>query len=224
MNEQLSLFPLEKTDAKINARSSVKERLERYGSTILLNHEILALLLGIDFNKAEDICSKYTLQELNAILDDSRLQLTEAQTQKLKMLYEFCKRINTLNKNKAIIKSPEDVSRLLMEELRYLNKEHFFVLLLNTKNHLLRKELISVGSLNSSIVHPREVFNMAIKVSCSSMILVHQHPSGDPEPSREDIETTEKLINAGNILGIKVLDHIIIGDGRYVSFKEQGLM
>jgi DNA repair protein RadC len=83
---------------------------------------------------------------------------------------------------------------------------------------------VSIGSLNSSIVHPREVFAIAVKRAASGIVLVHNHPSGDPEPSREDIETTTRLVNAGSILGIKVLDHVIIGNGRYISFKEQGLM
>jgi len=111
-----------------------------------------------------------------------------------------------------------------MEEMRHLKKEVFKVLLLNTKNHLIKQMNVSVGSLNASIVHPREVFSEAVKTGCSAIIFVHNHPSGDPEPSVEDIDTTKKLVNAGEILGIKVLDHIIIGNGIYVSLREKGIL
>jgi len=103
--------------------------------------------------------------------------------------------------------------------------EVFAILCLNTKNKVAGAHIISQGSLSSSIVHPREVFKAAIANNAASIILAHNHPSGDPEPSRDDIETTHRLVNAGNILGINVLDHIIIGDGlRYISLKEQGMM
>ncbi len=105
-----------------------------------------------------------------------------------------------------------------------LNKEYFVCLHLNTKNKVLRKDIVSIGNLNSSIVHPREVFNNAIKYSCSALILCHNHPSGDPTPSNEDIETTKRLIDAGKILGINILDHVIIGKGNYSSLKENGMI
>jgi DNA repair protein RadC len=111
-----------------------------------------------------------------------------------------------------------------MEEMRHHKKEIFKIILLNTKSQVIKCFNISVGSLNSSIVHPREVFSEAVKVSCSAVIFAHNHPSGDPEPSREDIETTKRLVNAGDILGIKVFDHIIIGDNSYISLKEKGYM
>jgi len=130
----------------------------------------------------------------------------------------------TTKVNNYKIKSPDDVSNLLMEEMRYLNKEMFNILLLNTKHDVIAIENISIGSLNASIVHPREVFNRAIKRSSSAIILAHNHPSGDPKPSGEDINITKRLIEAGTIIGINVLDHIIIGDGVYFSMKEQELI
>ncbi len=108
-----------------------------------------------------------------------------------------------------------------MEEMRYLKKEIFKALLLDTKNQVIKIIDVSIGSLNSSIVHPREVFCEAIKSGCNSIIFVHNHPSGDPTPSSEDIKTTQRLEECGNILGIRVLDHIIIGDGKYISFKDK---
>ena len=143
----------------------------------------------------------------------------------LKACFELAKRLYTRQQSLSrLIKSPEDVANLLMPEMRYLQHEHFKVVILNTKNFVIDIMTVSIGSLNSSIVHPREVFKWAVKRSASGLVCVHNHPSGDPEPSREDIETTSRLVDAGNIVGIKVLDHVIIGDGRYISFKERGLM
>src|SRR5665647_1187816 len=117
-----------------------------------------------------------------------------------------------------------DVADLMTEELRYLQKEHFVCLFLNTKNHVIGQETLSMGSLNASIVHPREVFRAAIKRSSASIICVHNHPSGDPTPSPEDIQMTARLVEAGQIIGIEVLDHIILGDQNFVSLKEKGFM
>jgi len=103
-----------------------------------------------------------------------------------------------------------------------LKKEHLTALYLDTKNNIIKEEVISIGSLNANIVHPREVFKSALMESSASVILTHNHPSGDPAPSREDIAVTEKLVEGGKILGISVLDHVIIGDGRYISLKEEG--
>jgi len=111
-----------------------------------------------------------------------------------------------------------------MEEMRYYQKEYFKIILLDTKNNVKKISEISVGSLSSSIVHPREVFYEAVVNLASSIILVHNHPSGECEPSNEDIVLTNRLDECGKILGIKILDHIIIGDGVYFSFKEEGLL
>ena len=124
------------------------------------------------------------------------------------------------------IKSPADVAKLAREVLgmHEMAEEHFLILCLNTKNKIAGVHTVSIGSLNASLVHPREVFKAAILNNANGIICLHNHPSGDPEPSRDDIEITHRLANAGNILGINVLDHIIIGDGRYISLKEQGMM
>jgi len=122
------------------------------------------------------------------------------------------------------IRSPENAAALVMEEMRHLDREHFWALLLNTKNQVLARETISIGTLNSSAIHPRELFKAAIKRSAAGVILVHNHPSGDPTPSQQDIEATKRLIEAGNIIGIEVLDHLVIGDNKFVSFKAEGLL
>ena len=124
------------------------------------------------------------------------------------------------------IKSPCDVAALARDvlEMHEMAEENFIILCLNTKNKIAGVHTVSIGSLNASIVHPREVFKAALLNNANGIICLHNHPSGDPEPSREDIEITHRLDNAGNILGVKVLDHVIIGDDRYVSLKEQGMM
>jgi DNA repair protein RadC len=108
--------------------------------------------------------------------------------------------------------------------MRFLSQEHFVCLYLNTKNQVLHKQTIFIGSLNASIVHPREVFREALKRSAASIICLHNHPSGDPAPSREDIEVTKRLVECGKMIGIDVLDHLIIGENKFVSLKEKGYL
>ncbi|WP_010279058.1 RadC family protein, partial [Paenibacillus senegalensis] len=123
-----------------------------------------------------------------------------------------------------VIRSPEDAAKLVMPELRYLKREHFICLFLDTKNKVIRKETISIGSLNASIVHPREVYREAIRYASAAILAFHNHPSTDPSPSPEDVQISKRLMEAGEILGVSFLDHIIIGGNSYVSLKEQGLL
>jgi len=120
--------------------------------------------------------------------------------------------------------SPRQVFDYFHHEFRDSRKEYFLALLLDGKNRIIRRVQVSEGSLNQSIVHPREVFSPAVKESAAALILVHNHPTGDPAPSGEDIAVTRRLRDAGELMGIKVLDHIIVGDGEYVSFVERGLL
>jgi DNA repair protein RadC len=122
------------------------------------------------------------------------------------------------------ITKPQDAADLLMEEMRHLREERFVCLFLNTKNQVIGRETLSVGSLNASIVHPREVFRAAIRRSSASILCAHNHPSGDPTPSAEDILLTRRLTEAGELIGIEVLDHLVIGDNRFISLKETGCM
>ncbi len=130
----------------------------------------------------------------------------------------------TPSQERPCIKCPEDAAYLVMEEMRHLDREHFSALLINTKNQVIARETVSIGALNSSAVHPRELFKGAIRRSAAAIILVHNHPSGDPTPSKEDIDVTRRLQEAGEIVGIEILDHIIIGDMKHVSFKAKGMM
>ncbi len=145
----------------------------------------------------------------------------------LSAILEFARKVYTPDKNRRIIvRSPQDVFDFVRADMEFLQVEHFDVIGLSTKNHVVFKENISIGSLNASIVHPREAFKGLIRRSCASCILVHNHPSSDPLPSDEDILLTKKLVECGKIIGIEVLDHIIVGaaGGGYFSLKEQDKM
>lgn len=137
-------------------------------------------------------------------------------------LLKLSKVMYTQDNQQELIQKPKDVYDYLQSELRYHTKEHFVCLFLNTKNRLIFKETISIGSLNAAVVHPREVFKEAIKHCSASIICSHNHPSGDATPSSEDINITKRLVAAGEIIGIEVLDHVIIGDNQFYSLKEHG--
>jgi len=138
---------------------------------------------------------------------------------------ELARRVSTrLRADLPAVTSPADAATLVMEDLRHKMREHFQILLLDTKHKVVGIEEISVGSLNASLIHPREVFRPAIRKACACLILVHNHPSGDPTPSREDLEVTRRLCDAGRLVGIEVLDHVVIGDGCYISLKDKGML
>jgi len=215
------------------------EKLEQFGAEMLSNAELMAIIIKTGSrNETSVALAQRILKQgesergLTSLYDLSLEQLRsiggigKVKAVQIKALLEFSKRISSIDalNGRIVIKSPGDVSRMLMEEMRHLKKEVFKTVLLNTKNQVIKQISVSMGSLNASIVHPREVFSEAVKAGCSALVLVHNHPSGDPEPSMEDIETTGRLVEAGNILGIKVLDHIIIGDGRFASLKEKGFV
>jgi len=127
-------------------------------------------------------------------------------------------------RQKKSIGTPAEAASYLWSDLRFLSKENFRCLVVDTKNQVIANELVSVGTLNSSLVHPREVFRPVISRSGAGVILAHNHPSGDPTPSREDVELTRRLVDCGKLLGIQVLDHIIVGDNTFVSLREKGIV
>ena len=148
-------------------------------------------------------------------------------SKQLTAILQFVKAVNAPDMSKRIIiRSPKDVYDLVKAELQHLQVEKFMVIGLNTKSHVLFKETVSSGSLNASIVHPRETFKNLIKRAAASCILVHNHPSSDNNPSQEDVELTKQLVECGKLLGIEVIDHIVVGGagGGYISFKESGLI
>ncbi|CDF58127.1 RadC family protein [Thermobrachium celere] len=212
-----------------------RERLIKYGESALSNAELLAIILrtGTKSESALDLAKKIlsmyggiTFLANSSVFELSKIRgIGFAKACQIKACIELGKRLNSFKgQEKVKITCPEDVALLVMDEMRFLTKEHFRVIFLNTKNYVIQVKDISIGSLNSSIVHPREVFLEAIKQSSASIILCHNHPSGDPNPSSEDINITKRLIDAGKILGIEVLDHLIIGDGKYISLKEKNII
>lgn len=213
------------SNALIRESSIINDEIEKLEYRYLGDAELLATLSGIKLEQAVEILKQYRLHEIEDYLEGLEPKLTERQKRLVLSAFELSRRVfSHPNEKKHLIKSPQDLVAYLEGDMRYLKKEIFVCVHLNTKNIVLRKETISIGNLNSSIVHPREVFSNAVKHSVSSVILCHNHPSGDPQASPEDIETTRRLIDAGNILGIKVFDHVIIGNGEYMSLKEKGLI
>lgn len=215
-----------------------RERLHRYGASALSDAELLAILMGTGTRSESALVLAARVLKgvegrggLGFVADSSVEELSQikgigpAKSGQIKAAVELGLRLSSHVKRRGtVMSSPADVASYLMDEMQFLEKEYFRAILLNIKNQLISIEEISVGSLNSSIVHPREVFKPAIKRSSASVILVHNHPSGDPTPSREDIEVTLRLSEAGRIIGIEVIDHVIIGNGTYVSLKEKGKM
>ena len=218
-----------------------RERLQERGAAALSNPELIAILLrtGMKGQSAVQVAQRL-LQEIGPLEELARAPLETlakvkgvgvTKATQLKAAFELARRLSESTRDRQRpISSPEDAAAVVREEMRTLDREEFGVLLLNTKNGLIKRCSVSRGSLNASIVEPREVFKDAITASAASMILVHNHPSGDPTPSSEDIAITKRLVKAGELLNISVLDHIVLGhriaghDADFVSLKELGLM
>ena len=215
-----------------------REKLMARGEASLNDAELLAIVLGMGTKKinALDLATRMLVKHgsLRQLKEASLEELTSekgvgpAKAVSIKAAIEIGRRIAGDVQSRIAIRSPEDVinavASMNMEEMRYFDREHFRVMYLDRKGGLLLMEDVSVGGLHSSIVHPREVFKTAVKKSAASMILVHNHPSGDPTPSREDIDITRRLMEAGQLMGIEVLDHVIIGENTYCSLKARGLI
>lgn len=213
-----------------------RERLLKHGVEALSAQEILALILGRGIKDESVIVTAQkllsTFGNLKNIAAASMEELTKikgigpAKAAQIKAAFELSKRVEDSSDKdqKATVKSPEDAIKSVKNQLKGKKREHFLVLSLDTRNHLINIQTISIGSLDSSIVHPREVFKEAISSTAASVIFVHNHPSGDPTPSEDDIKLTKRLVEAGEILGIEVLDHIIICDKDYISMKNRNLL
>ena len=206
-------------------------RLKKVGSENLHDGELLAIILGSGNHEgnavdlANKLLKKYNFHRLADLsLNELKIELkNEFKAAQIVSLFELFRRTNKLKKggfNAGYVNSPKDIFNRFVDRFSPLKKEVFWVVLLDTKNKIIGEKEIFVGSLNSSLVHPREIFNWAIRESANSIILVHNHPSGDPTPSHQDNEVTKVLKEAGDTIGIKILDHIIVGKDRYYSFKE----
>jgi DNA repair protein RadC len=210
-----------------------RERLQKFGAEALSAQELLALVIGRGIPKksvmniAQELLTKFgnikaisqaTIEELSQIRG-----IGLAKAAQIKACFELGKREELEPETKDFdIKDPEAVVKAIRASIKNKAQEHFKLILLNPRNKIIGISTISIGTLNASLVHPREVFNDAITHSAASVVLAHNHPSGDPEPSEDDITITKRLIEAGKILGIEVIDHIIIGKNDYYSFKAKG--
>lgn len=217
------------------AQMRPRERMELLGAEKLSDAELLAILLSTG-NRETNVLelASNLLQTHRGITGLQDLSLSELTQQKgigtakattILAAIEFGKRVhNSTVAYRDAINSTVDAGILMESRLRHLDREHFSVILLNSNNAIISIETISIGTLDRSPVHPREVFKQAIRHSASSVVLAHNHPSGNCLPSDNDIEITERMVEAGNILGIKVIDHIIVGEDSYYSFRENEVM
>lgn len=207
-----------------------RERLVKNGIHTLSNIELIALLLSKGSKDenilflSQRILKQFTLEKLS-IAHVSELKkikgIGDVKAMQLLAAFELTRRMRQTNKKQYHIKSAHDVYTYFHPKIAHLDKEQFMVLHLNTRKKIIGEETISIGTLNASLIHPREIFKNAIKVGAHSIILAHNHPSGNPSPSKQDKRVTDILQEVGQIVGIHVIDHIIIGDKRFYSFAQQ---
>jgi len=211
-----------------------RERLQKHGAEALSSQEILALILGRGI-KGESVMvtaqrllsafgnikniSEASIEELSAIKG-----IGPAKASQLKASFELAKRKDGHDGEQIAVRSHQDVIKLVKQQLKGKKKEQFLILCLDTRSNLIKISTISTGTLDTNLVHPREVFKEAIQSLSSSIILIHNHPSGNPEPSDADIDITKRILETGKIVGIDVLDHIIVADNNSFSFKEKDIL
>lgn len=210
------------------------EKLEAYGPGFLSDAELLAIIIksGSRYEKSTDLAVRLINAHPSGLLGLHHLSLDQlkkihgigrVKAIQLKALAELSKRLSKASYSMELnASSPGSVANYYMEDMRHLGREHLKVVLLDTKHQLIGDFILSIGTVNSSLIHPREVLIHALKRDAVTFIMLHNHPSGNPSPSPEDIAVTNRIKEAGDIVGVRLLDHIIIGDGRYVSLKEQG--
>jgi DNA repair protein RadC len=212
-----------------------RERLQKFGPEALSAQELLALVIGRGIPKksvmsiAQELLTKFgnikaigqaTIEELSQIKG-----IGLAKAAQIKACFELGRREELEPEPKDFdIKNPESVVKAIRSSIKDKAKEHFKLILLNPRNKIIGISTISIGTLNASLVHPREVFKDAIVHSAASVVLAHNHPSGDPEPSEDDLKITKKLVDSGKLLGIEVLDHIIIAKNGFKSLANEGLI
>jgi len=226
------------TDTKVKdwpENERPRERLLKYGAESLSDAQLLAIILrtgsgekgvmGLSMSLLESFKTLRNIDAASLSELSSMKGLGTAKIAQIKAAFELGKRLmGESTDGKPVFSSSHTLYSYFAPRFKNLKKEIFISVLLDAKNRLLREHKISEGTLTNSLIHPREAFKEAVKESAASVIFVHNHPSGDPEPSKDDITITERLKNAGNIIGIQVLDHVIIGDGKYVSLKEKGIL
>lgn len=211
-----------------------RERLLKYGEETLASHELLAILLRTGTRKYNAIqlsmllLSEFeTLYELKSASCQDLMQLPgigEVKAVEIKAAIEFGSRVGaSLQVKYGMIQSTAQAGQYFLEALKDKQQEHVLVFYLNTKNQIIKKQTVFIGGLNMSVAHPREIFREAVRYSSARIVLGHNHPSGNPEPSPADIQFTERLIECGNLLGIEVLDHLVVGNDSFISLREYGV-
>lgn len=233
------MYPVYNSDYKAISKwredERPRERLMKYGAATLTDSELLAILISSGTHKfsaldaARTLIEKYESLSKMSACDFSEFKniygMGNAKAIKLAAAFEISRRVQSqpFDSSKQI-RTPEDIAAIFIPRLREERIEKFYAILLNSANQAFRIVVVSQGTLNASVVHAREVFRIAIIESAASVILLHNHPSGNLEPSKEDIEITKKLVEAGKMIDIKVLDHIIIGGSGFTSFSKRGLI
>lgn len=211
--------------------SRPRERLIDYGPEALSNEELMAILLRTGDKDVSVIdLSKEVLYHLESLEDLKRMSvfelmnirgIKEAKACTLIAAIELGKRLSGLKKeSKMIIKSAYDIYHYMYPSVSHLMQEHFIAIYLNIKSEIITKETIFIGTINQTLIHPREIFKTAVKLSAAAVIYVHNHPTGDASPSKADLLATEQLIQASDLMGIDLIDHIIIGKGEFYSIKD----
>lgn len=213
--------------------TAAREAVSTYNAvgseSIIELQDILAVLIGA--SATPEFTGRLAARGIRTLVDMTVPELkaegmTHNEALKVHSGMLIARKIRSTGKadQRYVIRSPEDAAAYLMTEMTILTQEHFVVLYLNVKNEVLHKKTVFIGTLNSSLVHPREIYREAVKYSAASVICAHNHPSGRPDPSPEDIEVTKRLAEAGCVMGVELIDHLIIGDHRFLSLKEKGYM
>ncbi|MCK4362329.1 MAG: DNA repair protein RadC [Dehalococcoidia bacterium] len=219
---------------ELPASERPRERLKESGPASLSNSELLAIILRTG-TAAENVLglASRVLTRFGGLTGLARASFGElcaekgvgqAKAAQLKAALELGQRLSsTQPEERAVVRTPQDVANLLMAEMGFLDQEQLRVVLLTSKNQVISISEVYKGNVNTSLIRPSELFREAVRENCPAIIVVHNHPSGDPDPSPEDIAVTKQIVAAGRVLDIEVLDHMIIGGKRYVSLKERGV-
>lgn len=212
-----------------------RERFLKYSSDVIQTHELIAIIMRTG-SKNESVLdlSKRVFYQYDDLRELSNASITdlmkingigESKAISLKAAFELGRRAHMMNFQKKVrLISPEKIYQYLKDQLELKTQEHLIGLYLNTKGELIKKKTLFIGSLNSSVIHPREIFKYAVIHSAASIVIVHNHPSGDPTPSQNDIDVTKIVHRNSLMMDILLMDHIIIGRDRYFSFKEKGII
>lgn len=214
-----------------------REKLLTYGASSLGNAELLAILLRTGTQQAsvlhiaEEVLARYRDRGIVELVNMAPQELAEikgvglAKAATVVAAIELGRRLSMkAAEHVEAVHGPEDAARYAIPRLRHEQREHFVAMLLDRRNHILAMRDVSIGNQSASVVHPREVFRLAIQHSAASLIVLHNHPSGDPTPSQEDVAVTQRLVDAGKIMDIPVLDHIVLGGDKFISLKEEGMV